>query len=445
MTVQDSVKKTGDFIRHSATFKIISISILVLVLLIPASMISSLMRERESRRDTVVREINGKWGRSQTITGPFFTIPFKEYYKDSNKELKFNIKYFHILPEHLTISGTIDPHIRYRSLYEAVLYNTGLTLSGNFIPPSPEQLNIAPDAILWEKALFSVGISDMRGIQENIEITFNGSGYAVNPGLKTTDIASAGVSSRIPLSPDTASGSFSFQLNLNGSEEIKFIPVAEETNVAITSDWPSPSFNGAFLPASREIGDKGFSASWKVLHLNRNFPQVWQGNQYKVTESAFGLKLLITADIYQKTIRISKYALMFIVFTFSAFFFTEVINKKSVHPIQYLLIGLAVILFYVLLLSISEHLNFDYAYLVSAGAVTLLITGYSQGILKNRYFTLTVFAILSILYAYLYIVLQLEDYALLMGAVGLFAVLGTIMYITRTIDWYSLEGGGEES
>ena len=175
------------------------------------------------------------------------------------------------------------------------------------------------------------------------------------------------------------------------------------------------------------------------MHLNRNFPQIWEGNQYKLEGSSFGLKLLITADIYQKSIRISKYAIMFIIFTFSAFFFSEIINKKRVHPIQYLLIGLAVILFYVLLLSISEYINFNYAYMFSAIAITLLITGYSKGIIKNLHFTLTVFVILSVLYSYLYIVLQLEDYALIMGSTGLLSVLGIVMYITRKIDWYSID------
>ncbi len=439
MNTQDTFKKTGDFIRNSATMKIGSIGILVLVLLIPTSMISSLMRERESRRDSVIQEINQKWGNSQTITGPFFTIPYKSFYKDKNEKLKFNVKYFHILPENLKISGKIDPLIRYRSIYEAVLYNTQINIDGNFIFPPLSQSNIDPDNVLWEKAVFSVGITDMRGIQENIQITFNEKKYGVSPGLKTTDIASAGVSSVIPLSQTKDSNSFSLQLNINGSEQIQFIPVAEETKVEIKSSWPSPSFNGAFLPTNRVITDKGFSADWKILHLNRNFPQFWEGNQYQVGNASFGLKLLITADIYQKSIRISKYALMFIVFTFSAFFFSEIINKKRIHPIQYLLIGLAIILFYVLLLSISEHINFDYAYLLSAMAITLLITGYSKGIVKHQYFTLTVFGILAVLYSYLYIVLQLEDYALIMGSIGLLVVLSTVMYITRKIDWYSLE------
>ncbi|MCW5212303.1 cell envelope integrity protein CreD [Desulfobulbus sp. TB] len=441
MDVLETVGKTKTFIRTSATLKIIAIGILVLVLQIPASMISSVMRERESRRNTVVQEINSKWGWSQTVTGPFFTVPFKEYYTDRNKEEKVRIKYFHLLPEQLKITGAVTPHIRYRSLYEAVLYTTRLKISGSFTVPAIEQLTISPENILWDKALFSIGISDMRGIQEQITVTWNGVAHEVTPGLQTKDIASAGVSSLIPLSPTADSATFSFQLHLNGSEKISFIPVAEETVVELTSDWPSPSFNGAFLPATRKVDEKGFSASWKVLHLNRNFPQVWQGNRYKVNEAAFGLKLLITADIYQKSIRISKYALMFIVFTFSAFFFTEIINRRRVHPIQYLLIGLAVTLFYVLLLSISEHLNFNIAYLLSAGAITCLITGYSQGILRNKHFTLTVCALLLILYAYLYIVLQLEDYALLMGALGLFAVLSTVMYLTRKVDWYATEAG----
>jgi inner membrane protein len=313
-----------------------------------------------------------------------------------------------------------------------------MNVSGTFSIPPLNQLNIDNDNILWDKSVFSIGISDMRGIQKSVDITFDRQTYPVSPGLKTQDIASAGISSLIPLTP-TEGHSFSFKLNLNGSEQIQFIPVAEETNVHLESSWVSPSFNGSFLPNSRTISDQGFKATWKILHLNRNFPQHWEGNQYKVNEASFGLKLLITADVYQKSIRISKYALMFIVFTFAAFFFSEIINKNRVHPIQYLLIGLAVILFYVLLLSISEQLNFNYAYLLSASAVTLMITCYSKGILKNKYFTYTVFSILTILYLYLYIVLQLEDYALIMGAIGLFLVLSAVMYITRRIDWYSLE------
>lgn len=439
MTPQENIQKTRDFIKNSATIKIFSIGILIIILLIPTSMISSMMRERESRRDSVVQEINQKWGNSQIVSGPFFTVPYKSFYKDEKDKIKFNIQYLHILPEQLNILGKIDPQIRYRSIYEAVLYNAQIQVNGNFTIPVLSQSNVDIENILWEKAIFSIGIADMRGIQDNINIIFNEKSYKANPGLKTTDIASSGVHCYIPLVLNKDPNSFSFQLNINGSEEIQFVPLGETTSLNLKSSWPSPSFNGAYLPTNREMSDKGFSADWNILHLNRNFPQFWIGNQYKVSDTSFGLKLLITADIYQKSIRISKYAIMFIVFTFSAFFFSEIINKKRVHPIQYILIGLAVILFYVLLLSISEHLNFDIAYIISAFAITTTITAYSKGIIKNNQFTLTVCGILIILYAYLYIVLQLEEFALIMGSIGLFIVLTTVMYITRKIDWYSLD------
>ena len=439
MKAQETIKRTGNFIRNSATIKIFSIGILILILLIPTSMISRMMRERESRRNSVVREINQKWGNRQTVAGPFFTVPYKSFYKDEKDRLKFSIRYLHILPEKLTISGQIDPQIRYRSIYEAILYNVQIQVNGNFTLPELDQSNIDQENILWDKALFSIGITDMRGIQDTIEIQFNEKQYKANPGLKTSDIVSSGVHCYIPLSEKNKdTNSFSFQLNINGSEALHFIALGETTSLDLESNWPSPSFNGAYLPTNREVTDKGFTADWNILHLNRNFPQFWIGNQYNVNDTSFGLKLLIPADPYQKSIRISKYAIIFIVFTFAAFFLSEIINKKRIHPIQYILIGLAVILFYVLLLAISEHLNFDIAYILSALAITTTITCYSKGIIKNTIFTLTVCCILLILYSYLYIVLQLEDYALLMGGIGLFIVLTAVMYITRKIDWYSL-------
>ncbi|BCS97909.1 cell envelope integrity protein CreD [Desulfoluna limicola] len=439
MKKQETFKKTGEFIRHSATVKVISIGVLVLLLLIPMSMISSLMREREYRRDDVVQEINAKWGNSQTITGPFFTVPYKSFYRDDKDALKYTLRYLHILPEHVDIHGEIDTQVRYRSLYEAVLYNTRMTISGTFTLPVLTHTSIDSIHVLWDKAVFSVGITDMRGIQDKIAIKFDGAEYKASPGLKSVDVTASGVQCAIPLSPSQTSHSFSLGLNLNGSEEVRFIPVGETTRVKLTSSWPSPSFNGAFLPTTREVTDQGFTADWTVLHLNRNFPQVWAGNQYNVSDSSFGVRLLITADVYQKSMRIAKYALMFIVFTFSAFFFSEIINKRRVHPIQYTLIGLAILLFYVLLLSISEHVNFDLAYIASATAITTLITGYSRGILRNNQFSFTVFGILVVLYSYLYIVLQLEDYALIMGSIGLLIVLTLVMFITREIDWYALD------
>jgi len=436
---QDAVKKTSNYIKRSITLKIVSVGILILVMLIPAGMIRNLISERQSRRDSVVSEINQKWGDSQTITGPFITVPFKTFFKDSNGKTQFNLNYLHILPETLDITAEIKPEVRYRSLFEAVLYNSKLQFSGNFKMPPKSQLNIDQANILWDKAYLSLGITDMRGIQDKIVIDFNGTAYNANPGLKTTDLADAGVGTLIKPMMPTQPKRFSFALNLNGSEQISFIPVGESNTVKLNSSWPSPSFNGAFLPATREVRKDGFSANWKILHLNRNYPQFWEGAQYKVAPSAFGLQLLLTADIYQKSTRLAKYSIMFLVFTFAAFFFSEIINKRRVHPIQYILIGLAILIFYTLVLSLSEHMHFNYAYILSATAVTLMISGYAKAIVSNSKFALTVLGILVILYSYLFIILQLEDYALIMGSIGLLVILAVVMYMTRKINWYEVE------
>lgn len=319
------------------------------------------------------------------------------------------------------------------------MYNVILDFNGLLKIPLLSQLNIEDENILWDKAFFSIGITDLRGIKEKIDVKFNGSVYNCNPGLTTTDLASSGVGTLIRSLHTEGSNDFSFKLKLNGSEQLDFIPVGENNNVILYSSWPSPSFNGAFLPTSREVKKSGFSARWKVLHLNRNFPQYWIGNQYKIEQSGFGIKLILTADAYQKTTRISKYSIMFIIFTFSAFFFSEIINKRKVHPIQYILIGLAILLFYTLLISLSEYIKFNYAYMASAASITIAITGYTYGIMNNIRFAYTVAGILAILYSYLFIVLQLEDYALIMGSIGLFIILSSVMYITRKIDWYAIE------
>ncbi|MDA8126311.1 MAG: cell envelope integrity protein CreD [Deltaproteobacteria bacterium] len=439
INTQDAVKKTSEYFKKSITLEIVSIGILILLLLIPAGMIQKLIQERQSRRDSVVKEISQKWGDSQTITGPFIAVPFKTFFKDNNGKTQSSLSYLHILPETLEVTSEIKPEVRYRNLFEAVLYNSKLQFSGNFKLPPQSQLSIDQTNILWDKAYLSLGIADMRGIQDKIVMTFNGTSYNASPGLKTTDLASTGVGALIgPLTPDKPNR-FTFNLNLNGSEQLSLIPVGESNTVKIKSDWPSPSFNGAFLPKTREVSKNGFSATWNILHLNRNYPQFWEGAQYKVAPSAFGLQLILTADIYQKTMRLAKYAIMFLLFTFAAFFFSEIINKRRVHPIQYILVGLAILLFYTLVLSLSEYIHFNYAYVLSAVAVTCMISGYAKAIVSNSKFAFTILGILSILYSYLFIILQLEDYALIMGSIGLLIILAAVMYMTRKINWYEIE------
>lgn len=426
-------------IKNSLNLKILIIGMLALLLLIPAGMVKGLIREREHRKADVIGEISSKWGNAQTVSGPVLTLPYKRYYKNDKGEDRYNIRFMHFLPDELKIAGELHPEVRYRGIYEAVLYNTGLTLSGRFSVPAVSKLNIPSENVMWSRAFLSVGISDMRGIKERIAAELNGKAVEFEPGIKTSDVLTSGVSLLWPMPPGGKELAFRIPLNLNGSENLSFVPVGEETRVEMASEWPSPSFTGAFLPEERQVGDTGFSAQWRVLHLNRNFPQQWIGEKQDIDDYAFGVKLFIAADVYQKSTRTAKYAVMFIAFTFLAFFFSEVMNRLRVHPIQYLLVGFAVLVFYTLLISLSEHVGFDAAYLISAGGVIALVTGYARGVFGNRYLTLTIGGVLFILYLYLCIVLQLEDYALLMGSVGLFTVLAVVMYATRKVDWYAIQ------
>jgi inner membrane protein len=413
-------KKVTNLINNSVSLKIFTIGCLIAVLWLPSSLIQSLIKEREVRKKEVIAEISSKWGNEQTIAGPILTVPYKLPQGE--------VGYLYFLSDELTIQGTLMPEIRYRSIYAAVLYNAKIQLQGTFNFPNSAEFNVAQQDLLWADAFMSIGISDLRGIKDKIGAQVAGSSVAMSPGIKTQAIGSSGVSVKIALSEDKTPITFRFDLNLNGSYAINFVPVGATTTVKISSNWSSPSFCGSVLPTERTITNKGFEAAWNVLQVNRDYPQAWIGNEYTVTNSSFGVKLVFPVDIYQQSTRAVKYALLFIGFTFLAFFVSEILNKNPIHPIQYLLVGFAIIVFYTLLISISEHVNFFTAYLVSGLAVTLLITAYSKAILKNLYFTLTVFGILIFLYTYLYILLQLEDYALLTGSIGFFIVLSAIMY-----------------
>jgi inner membrane protein len=316
-----------------------------------------------------------------------------------------------------------------------------LSFNGIFNPPDLNDLNIPSQDIIWKDALLSIGITDMKGIQDFIEILWNKETYSANPGIESQDVLFSGISINPLLKEEQTNYEFNVQINLNGSYGLLFVPVGKETRVELSSDWINPSFTGAYLPENREITKEGFRSNWKVLHLNRNFPQKWSGPQYKVSDSAFGVELLITINEYQKTMRTTKYAILFLSLTFLTFFMIELLSKKIIHPIQYMLIGFALLIFYTLLLSLSEYLLFKYAYLIASAAIIILISLYSISVLRNITQTGIISGILILLYGYLYVILQLQDYALLMGSVGLFVVLAIVMYLTRTIDWFTIISG----
>jgi inner membrane protein len=435
------IKRTADAIRGSVTFKLFVIGFLVLVLLIPTVMVQDLIRERQGRKAEAVKEISEKWGAQQVVTGPMLTIPFRRAFTRQDGTRGYDTRYAHFLPKRLDVDGTLTPEIRYRGIYRAVLYNAKLGLRGRFTRPDFAVLDVNEKDVLWDRAFVALGVNDMTGIRDAITVASGDARFAMNPGIETQEVLASGVSTRLTAGlARSREIPFELVLDLNGSERIRFTPVGEVTQARLSSPWKSPSFDGAFLPAEREVGADGFSAQWKVLHLNRNFPQAWIGARTKIEDSAFGVRLFVAADVYQQSTRTAKYAVLFIVLTFTIFFFSEIINRKRLHPIQYLLTGFALTIFYSLLIALSEHIRFGLSYLIAAAAVVGLITAYGHWALANPRLTALIGGLLAILYGYLYIILQLEDYALLMGSIGLFVALTAVMYVTRTIDWY----GGEK-
>lgn len=439
-STQSTFQKFNNWFKNSISIKLISIGFLILLLMIPTSMIESLIREREMTRNSVVNEINSKWGNRQTVAGPILTVPYRTYYKDSKEITRVTINYAHFLPDDLVINGEITPEIRYRGIYKVVVYNSLLNFSGNFSRPDFAEWGIGNQNVDWDDAYISIGIPDMRGIQENIIVNWSGKNLVVNPGITNNAVLSSGVSTKVPILSDDSLNtgySFSFEINLNGSRELNFIPLGKETNVILISDWQHPSFAGSFLPDEREITEDGFSAHWKVLHLNRNYPQKWLGDGYDIGQSEFGVYLLFPVDQYQKSMRSAKYANMFLFLTFLIFFFVEIINKMRIHPLQYLLVGFAMCIFYSLLISLSEQMNFNYAYLIASVGIVTLITAYSRSIFKDFRLTLLMGMVLVALYIFLFTILQLQDYSLLLGSIGLFLVLGIVMYLSRKVEWYT--------
>ena len=441
------------WLRTSVMLKLLVIGILVLLLLIPANMLSSLIYEREATRNTAIAEVSSKWGNQQFVGGPVLTLPYQETYQDVKGNKLQRTKFAHFLPEDLVINGNIQPEKRYRGIYVVILYNSRLTMKGYFKKPNVESLGLQSADVQWDKAFLSLGIADLKGIKDTIQWQVNEQSLLVNPGIPSNDILASGVSA--PLRMDKDSYEFKCELNLNGSTQLSFLPFGKKTTVSLTSPWASPSFVGDFLPDTRKITEGGFQATWRVLQYNRNFPQQGLGafiaqapavenpenGAVAVVENAksiasFGVKLLLPVDEYQKTMRSAKYDIMFILITFIAFFFVEILNKKRIHPIQYLLVGFAVCLFYLLLLSISEHLSFNWAYLIGCVVILSLVTFYVKHIFQNTKLTLLFSGILALLYGFFYSLLQLEDYSLLLGSVGLVLILGAVMYLTRHINWY---------
>ncbi len=424
--------------KPSVGVKLLIIGGLIVLLLIPSTMIKIIIAEREHRRTEVLEEITAKWGETQQLTGPVLSIPITYHQSDKHGNLTKCLRYVYLLPETLNIQGELHPEVRYRGIYQIILYGSRLEIHGNFNLNDLKNLNLKEGIIEFQDAIMEFAVSDLKGVTDPIQLKWDDHLFDAETGILYCTTLNQGFHLKSPLSAERQNYPFSFTLYLNGSEEIRITPAGKYTQTFLSSDWPHPSFTGNFLPRSRNIQENKFTAEWNILHLNRNLPQISFDTPFDFDNTFFGVRLFYPVDQYQKTTRTLKYAILFVSLTFLAFFLIEVLNKKILHPIQYLLVGLGLVLFYILLLSFAEHLSFSLAYFISSLGLMVLISLYAKAILHDSRFMLIIATVLALLYGFLYVNLQLQDYALLMGGSGLFIALALVMYLTRKIDWFTI-------
>lgn len=433
-------------VRNSQLIRILLIGFLILLLQIPIGMIRGIISERETREREATEEITAKWGKEQSIVGPLIVVPYLKKWSKTDKDGKVQtyteLANAAFLPESLHISGKIDSEIRYRGIFKVPVYRMPLTVSGRFSRPDFLEWKIDSKDILWDQAYLSVRISDARAITNQVVLTWNGDRLGFMPGSGKSSGNISGIHAGLKTQLDNDSFDFSFPLELNGSMGVFFAPFGQETKVDLRSNWSEPSFQGNWLPSNRTIDDKGFQATWNIPFLGRNYPQKWiSGANFEdaISSSRFGVNLISPVDHYRMAHRSVKYALLFLVLTFAALWLFEILIKMRVHSLQYLLVGAGMSLFYLLELSLAEHIGFAAAYIIASSSIIILVSAYCVAILKSAKRAVVIGTILTLLYGYLYILLRNQDYALLVGSIGLFLALAAIMYLTRKIDWYSLK------
>ena len=416
----------------------LSVAVLALLLLIPAGLIQNLIREREYTQENAINEMTSVWGGEQMLVGPYLTVPFDAPYtvtnSDGTEEISYARNYLYVLPEFLNGAVDVQPETRKLGIYEAVVYRGEANMQGEFKLPDWTKAGVDPKYIHWDKVTLNVGISDLRGVEGAFDFEWNEASLPLSSGLVTNDIYWSGVHSSVAIESQEELR-FKFSTTLRGSRRFSVVPLGKQTTFSMVSPWAEPNFEGSFATTKYEPTAEGFSAHWEVSHLNRNYPQSWVGKKYTPANYFFGTEFIKTVDNYSKSTRVAKYAILIIALTFMVFYFSELMKGAKVNALQYVLVGLALVLFYTLLLSFSEHIGFNAAYLVAALMTVLMEFFYARSVLGSTKLAAYVAATLTLLYSFIFILIQLKDFALLAGSLGLFVILAGIMFISRRIQW----------
>jgi inner membrane protein len=444
MEEQKPVFKTlTTVLQESPLARLLVLVGLMLLLLVPIEWIVELVRERTVRRAQAVEEVSSKWGRAQTVVGPAIVVPYEHGWSVADLKgtprSRSETRRLTILPSQLHVRANVVGEERYRGIFSVPVYRTVLDVSGEFDAPDLAELGIEPERVDWKRSALVVGIADAGAIQDHASLTWDGSTRAFQPGPALFDVAS-GIHVPIDTPLNASKHAFAFRLTMNGSAALYFTAAGQETIVEVDSNWPSPSFQGNWLPVEHEVDADGFRATWTIPSLARNQPAAWTSESSDLTaelaKSPFGVELVTPVDAHRMADRSVKYACLFIVLTFGTIWLTEVLGRVHVHPIQYLMIGAALCTFYLLELSLAEQIGYAMANLLAASAVAVVVGLYSAAVLDGWRRAFAVASTVGGLYTYLYVLLTNEDYALLLGSIGIFIAVAVTMLATRGIDWY---------
>lgn len=423
------------------TFKVLGIALLALLMLIPLAQVNNLIGEREGRAQEAARQIGARWGSAQTTGGPVLAVPVRCQRQRENALVAVEDTEF-LLPDRVGLSATLTPEMRSYGIYDSVVYTAALKVEGRFAESDFALVGGDGCSAQWARAQLRVPVADVHGIRRASSLRIGGQELAFGPdGGGLGDIAT--ISAPLAIDPAALAQplAFAFELTLAGSERFALLPLARQTEVHVDGAWRDPGFDGAFVPAERHVDAQGFAANWQVLDLNRRIAQHWSAHEtaaLALSDGAFGVSLVRPANAYQQNVRAGKYGVLFIALTFIAFFLFEVLRGLRVHPVQYLLVGLASCTFYVVLLALSEQVGFGWAYFAAATATVVLVGGYAAAVLAQRRAGLLLGALLGLVYALLYGLVRSEDYALLMGSLALLAAVAALMVLTRRVDWYAM-------
>lgn len=444
----------GRFAR-SPGFKFFVVGALVFLLSIPLVFVWFLVTERQTRSEGVAAQIAEEWGGPQSIRGPYLIVPYQARVttlaQDGKPTEQVVERRAVFLPETLNVDASATAESRRRSIYDVTVYRSTVVLDGRFATPEIAPLDGELAGVRWQDAIVALSISDVSGLAQGASLDLGGTQIAFEPSIGVPNATITGIHARLPqgqpVGQPPAPFTYRIALDLNGSSAFDVAPVARDTAVSLKSNWPHPSFNGAFLPTTREVSAEGFAARWQVPHLARSVPQSWAETNQNYTQLdrfqpyVFGAQFYVPVDYYDLVNRAAKYGLMFLAVAFMAVFVMELTSGRPFHPVQYVFVGLAMIIFYVLLLSLSEHVGFTLAYLLAATATGAMLAAYVGRAIGSAKRGLVMAGIFAALYAILYLILRLEDYALLAGSIVAFIMLTIAMFATLRIDW-STQGGG---